>query len=64
MKGLFSVQNFKISIIIKNVFESEGTLMHKAERPSDFFLAISHKCYLAYQIKTGVICAQIPLEIH
>ena len=27
----------KISIVIKNEIESEDTLMHKAERPSNYF---------------------------
>ena len=44
----------KISIVIKNTIESEGTLMHKAERPSNYFF--TH--YQAEQIKKGVICVQ------
>ena len=28
----------KISIVIKNVIQSEDTLIHEAERPSSYFL--------------------------
>ena len=52
-------ENQKISIVIKNVdiFWSEKTLTHKAERPSNYF-------FLFFRIKKGVICVQILLEIH
>ena len=30
-------ENLKISIFIKNVIGSEDTLVHKAERPSNYF---------------------------
>ena len=32
----------KISIIIKNVIGAEDTLMHKAERPSNYFFQLFH----------------------
>ena len=32
----------KISIVIKNEIESENTLMHKAERPSNYFFQLFH----------------------
>ena len=36
-------ENLKISIVIKNAIGSEKPLMHKEERPSNyFFLTLSH----------------------
>ena len=36
-------ENLKISIIIKNVIEAEDTMMHSAERPSNYFFpTLSH----------------------
>ena len=53
----------KISIIIKNVKETEGTMMHRSERPSIFFSnTFTHN--QAEQIKKGVIFVQILIEIH
>ena len=43
----------KISIVIKNVIGSEDTLMHKAERPSNYF-SNTFKHNQAEQIKKGV----------
>ena len=57
-------QNLKISIVIKNVIWSERTLMHKAVRPSNYFFSNSFTYNQAEQIKKGVICVQILLEIH
>ena len=55
-------ENLKISIVIKNVIESEDTLVHKAVRPINYFSnTFTH--YQAEQIKKGVICVQILLEI-
>ena len=63
-KGIFVRENLKkISIVIKNVSWSEKTLMHKAERPCSYF-SISFTYNQAEQIKKGVICVQILLEIH
>ena len=39
-------------------------MMHKAERPSNYFFSNSFTYYQAEQIKKGVICVQILLEIH
>ena len=33
---------YKISIVIKNVNGSEDTLLHKAERPSNYFFQLLH----------------------
>ena len=52
------IQN--ISIVIKNVIWSEKTLMHKAVHPSNYFFQF----FQAEQIKKGVFCVQISLEIH
>ena len=53
-------ENLKTSIVIKNVIGSEDTMMHKAVRPSNYFFQhFTHE-----QIKKGVICVQILLEIH
>ena len=38
--------------------------MHKAERPSNYFFQFSFTYNQAEQIKKGVICIQILLEIH
>ena len=38
--------------------------MHKAERPSNYFFSNSFTYNQAEQIKKGVICVQILLEIH
>ena len=54
----------KISIFIENVIWSEKTLLHKAERPSNYFFSSSFTYNQAEQIKKGVICVQILLEIH
>ena len=53
----------KISIIIKNVIWSEKTFMHQPERPSNFF-STSFTYNQAEQIRKGVTCVQILLEIH
>ena len=45
-------------MVIKNVNWSEDTLMHKAERPSNYF-SNSFTHYQAEQIKKGVICVQM-----
>ena len=47
-----------ISIVIKNVNRSENTLMHKAERPSNYFFPFFFTHYQAEQIKKEVICVQ------
>ena len=57
-------ENLKTSIVIKNVIGSEDTLMHKAERPCNFFPTLSHIIRPTEQITKGVICVQISLEIH
>ena len=48
--------------MIKNVIGSQDTSMHEAERPSIFFNSFTHN--EAEQIKKGVNCVQILLEIH
>ena len=53
----------KYSIVIENVITSKDTLMHKAERPSNYFYNTFTRNQ-ADQIKKGVICVQILLEIH
>ena len=64
IKGNFCARKSKkISIVIKNVIWSEKTLMHKAKRPSNYF-SNSFIYNQAGQIKKGVICVQILLEIH
>ena len=50
-------------MVIKNVIGSEDTLVHKAERPSNYF-SNSFIHNQAEQIKKGVICIQILLEKH
>ena len=63
-KGIFVRENLKkISIIIKNIIWSEITLMHQAVHPSNYFLSNSFIYNQAEQIKKGVICIQILLEI-
>ena len=63
-KGNFCARKSKkICIVIKNVIWSEKTLMHKAEHPSNNF-SNSFTNNQAEQIKKGVICVQILLEIH
>ena len=54
----------KTSIIIKYIIWSEKNLMHKAERPSNYFFPYSFTYNQAEQLKKGVICVQIFLEIH
>ena len=52
-----------MSIVIKSVIRSEDTMMHKAERPSNYFSnTFTHN--QAEKIKKTVICVQILLEIH
>ena len=52
-----------MSIVIKNVMGFADTLMHNAEHPCNYFSnAFTH--YQAEQIKKGVMCVQILLEIH
>ena len=56
-------ETLKKKHVIKNVTGSEHTLMHKADRPNDYFSnTFTHN--QAEQIKKGVICVQILLEIH
>ena len=65
MKENFCLRKFKKKIRIgnKNVIGSEETLMHKAERPSNYFSnSFTHN--QAEQIKKGVICVHMLLEIH
>ena len=59
IKGNFCARKSKkISIVIKNINESEDPLMHKAEGPSNYFFnSFTH--YQAEQIKKGIICVQI-----
>ena len=47
-----------------NCIWSEKTLMHKAEHPSNYFFHFFFTYNQAEQIKKGVICVQILLEIH
>ena len=54
----------KISIVIKNEIWYEKTSVHKAEHPSKYFFSNSFTYNQAEQIKKGVICVQILLEIH
>ena len=42
LKGIFVRENLKISIIIKNVIEAEDTMIHSAERPSNYFFQHFH----------------------
>ena len=64
IKGNFCARKpKKISIIIKNIIWFEKTLMHEAERSSNFF-SNSFTYNQAEQIKKGLICVQILLEIH
>ena len=58
-KGIFVRENKKkISIIIKNINRSEDPLMHKAERPSNYFFQLFHTLSTE-QIKKRIICVQI-----
>ena len=42
-KGIFVRENLKkISIVIKNVIWTEKYMMHKAERPSNYFFKFFH----------------------
>ena len=53
-----------MSIIVKNVIWSEKTLMHKAERPSNYFFSNSFTYDQAEQIKKrSNLCPNL-LEIH
>ena len=52
-----------MSIVTIKVTESEDTLTHKAERPSNYFSS-SFTHYQAEQRKKEVICIQILSEIH
>ena len=47
----------------QNVIGSEDALKHEAERLSNYF-SNSFTHYQAEQIKKGVICVQIVLDIH
>ena len=43
IKGNICVRKSKkINIVIKNIIGSEDALMHKAGRPSDYFLPLFH----------------------
>ena len=54
-------KNLKKSTVIKNVIGSEDTVMHKAERPSNYVSQhFSHN--QAEQIEKRVICIQILSE--
>ena len=53
----------KLSIVIKKVTVSEITLTHKAKRPNNY-ISSSFTHYQAEQIKKGVICVPVLLEIH
>ena len=53
-----------MNIIIYNVNGSEETLMHKAERLSNYFFSNTFTNNQGEQMKKGVICVQIFLEIH
>ena len=60
-------ENLKSKHRYSNVIWSEKNLMHKAELPSNYFFQlfrISSFSIQAEQIKKGVICVQIMLEIH
>ena len=56
-------ENLKNKRCYQHVIWSEKTLMHKAERPSNCFI-YSFTYNQVEQIKKGVICVQILLEIH
>ena len=56
-------KNLKHEHCIKKVTGSEVTLTHKAQLPSNYFFSSSTR-YQAEQIKKGVICVQIFIEIH
>ena len=42
LKGIYIIKDQKefLCVVIKNVIWSEKTLMHKAERPSNYFFPI------------------------
>ena len=64
IKGNFCARKSekKISIIIKNIIGSEDTLMHKAERPSNYF---SPNTFTHNQVEwIRLNCVQVLLEIH
>ena len=62
-KKIFVHKNLKIRIVIMNVIWSKDTLVYKAERPSNYFsTTFTHT--QAEQIKKGVTCVQLLLEIH
>ena len=43
IKGKFCARKSKkISMVIKNVIGSDGTLLHKAEHPSNYFFPFFH----------------------
>ena len=48
-------------MVIKIVIGSDSTLLHKAERPSNYFF-LSFTYNQVEQIKKGVICVQILLK--
>ena len=52
-----------MSVVIGNVIWSEKTLMHRAVRPGSYFFQFFTYCQ-AEQIKKGVICVRILLDIH
>ena len=59
-KGIFVRKNLKNKHRYKkNVIWSEKTLMHKAERPSNYFFPIFFTYNQTEQIKKGLICVQI-----
>ena len=66
-KGNFVRKNLKKTKQKKHRYEkvtgSEVSLTHKAERPSNYFSS-SFTHYQAEQIKKGLTCVQILLEIH
>ena len=47
-------------IVIKNVIASEDILVHKADRPSNYFFQHFH--HNQVQIKKGKMCVQILLK--
>ena len=61
LKGIFVRENLKNKHRYKKVIGSEDTLMHKAERPSNYFVHISNSFThnQAEQMKKGVSCVQI-----
>ena len=56
-------ENLKNKHHYQNVIEADDTMMHSAERPSNYFSnTFTHN--QAEQIKKGVIFVQILLDIH